>query len=204
MSTSTPSKPITDGQIGKTQELLGAVLRKHASELPSNTVHDVLTSEGSFLQADFLAIMRQRVEQRAKTIVRKVVVKRGRTPQQVLDATKRTQYTDQSVVATMPTNGTGLKNVIVEFFRLSRWVSDADLAREYEERGLTPDPYAQAAVNEADPAFADKHPNGTHWQDAKGNWCLVTFNRFDDGRRVSVNRNSDDWGGGWWFAGVRK
>ena len=65
------------------------------------------------------------------------------------------------------------------------------------------DPYSQAAVNEADPAFADGHPNGTHWKDVNGKWCFVAFGRWGDGRKLGVGRGND-WGGSCWFAGVRK
>jgi len=59
-------------------------------------------------------------------------------------------------------------------------------------------------VNEADPAFADEHPNGTHWKDAEGKWCFVAFVGWDDERRVNVHRSGLDWNAYWWFACVRK
>ncbi len=202
----TPSKPVTEGQIGKVQELLGSAMRKHASELPSDSVQLVVSQEGDALQADLLAVIRKRVERRVNTIVRVVSkLDRTRKPQQVLDATGRFQYMDNSVVATMPSNGTGVEeNVTVVFFKLGRNISDDELQRELDERGLTSDPYAQAAVNEADPAFADEHPNGTHWKNANGKWCFAAFKRHDDGRSVGVGRDDGDWFVGWWFAGVRK
>ena len=204
--TSTPSTEVmTDGQIGKLQELLGAALRKRRKQLLSEAVQGVLGQEGDALQADFLAALRKRVENRSTTISRQVSVNRNRTPQEVLDATKRAQYTDKSVVATMLSGGAGIQeSVEVVFFKLGRYISNADLEREYEERGLKPDPYAQAAVNEADPAFADEHPNGTHWKDANGNQCFVAFGRFGGGRDLHVDRRVLDWGDNWWFGGVRK
>lgn len=93
----------------------------------------------------------------------------------------------------------------VIFFKPGRSVSDVDLDKEYALRGLVPaDPYALAAVNEADPAFADEHPNGTHWKDADGNWCYTAFNRWNDGRFVDVCRDVRGWFAYWWFAGLRK
>ena len=65
--TSTPSKPVTEGQIGKVQELLGAALRKHASEFPSETVQLVVSQEGDALQVDLLAVVRKRVKARVST-----------------------------------------------------------------------------------------------------------------------------------------
>ena len=132
-------------------------------------------------------------------------VNRSLTPQQVLDATNRRQYTNSAVVATMPSNGTGVQeNVTVEFFPIRKNVSSDEAAKAYEEHGLTPDLYAQAAVNEADPAFADKYPNGTQWQDADGNWCYAAFRRSDGERYVFVHRNDYDWLDCWWLGGVRK
>jgi hypothetical protein len=31
----------------------------------------------------------------------------------------------------------------------------------------------------------------------------ATFNRWNDKRKVNVNRNDNDWNDNWWFAGVR-
>jgi hypothetical protein len=33
--------------------------------------------------------------------------------------------------------------------------------------------------------------------------CYATFNRWNDKRKVNVNRNDNDWNDNWWFAGVR-
>ena len=75
-----------------------------------------------------------------------------------------------------------------------------DLEKEYALRGLIPaDPYSLAAVNEADPAFADKYPNGTQWKDASGNYCCAFFDRWRGGRRVSVRWRGRAWGADWWF-----
>lgn len=139
------------------------------------------------------------------TIICIVTVNRDRKPQPMLDATDRPQYTDKDVVATMPTNGTGIQEgVEVIFFKLGKYVSDDDLAKEYEARGLTSDPYAQAAVNEADRAFADEHLNGTHWKNGQGKWCRAYFSQGGDERYVRVYRGDFDWRDYWWFAGVRK
>ncbi len=78
------------------------------------------------------------------------------------------------------------------------------MAKEYDLRGLKPDPRAQAADNEADPAFADQTPNACQWQDADGNWCYAAVNRWDDGRCVLVDRGGNDWGDDRSFGGVRK
>jgi hypothetical protein len=93
----------------------------------------------------------------------------------------------------------------VIFFKIGREVSCSELEKEYELRGLKPaDPYSQAAVNEADPAFADEHPNGTQWKDKDGNYCCAVFDRRGVERCVGVGRYGYVWLDYWWFAGVRK
>lgn len=141
-------------------------------------------------------------------IVRRVRVNRTRTGQEALDASGRKQYTDRSVVDSMP-KGEG-DEVEVVFFKpdLSERdgrISDDDLEKEFELRGLKPaDPYSVAAGNEADPAFADEKPHGTHWKNADGKWCFAAFHRWDGERSVGVYRHDSVWDGFWWFAGLRK
>lgn len=136
-------------------------------------------------------------------IVRHVSVNRSRSAQEAIDATGRNKYLDDNVVATMP-QGEG-DEADVFFFKLARIASDEEVEKEYELRGYKPaDPYALAAVNEADPSFADEHPNCTHWKDANGNWCYVAFNRWNDERDVYVFRHDFGWSDYWWFAGRRK
>lgn len=198
----TPSGPVTEGQIGKLNQNITAKLLKNKKELPSDIFNEVLGDKT--LLDEIYASIRKRVEARSNFIIRVVKVDRTRTPQQALKATGRTQYLTDDVVAEMP-KGEGEETEVI-FFKIGRTVSDNDLDKEYELRGLVPaDPYSQAAVNEEDLAFADEHPNGTHWKDAGGNWCFAAFGRWDDDERyVSVNRNDHGWDGFWWFAGVRK
>ena len=201
MGTMTPSN-ITQGQIGKLCDLLTAALRK--SGLPSEPVQQVIESQGDTLVAEMVATVRKRAEAMSNVIVRRVKVDRSRNPQQVLDATGRKQYTDRGVVESMP-HGEG-EEVEVCFFRIGRYVSDAELEEERKLRGLTEsvDPYSLAQVNADDPAFADDHPNATHWKDANGKWCYAAFGRWSGGRSVSVDRRGRGWLGHWWFAGLRK
>ena len=201
VSPSEVASTITAGQIGKAQELLGAALRK--SNLPSEPTQLVLESQGGQLADEYVASLRKRVEAIIDLVVRRVKVDRTRDPQEALDATGRKQYTDKSVVKAMP-KGDG-DEVEVCFFKLGRFVSDKDLEKEYALRALkAADPYSLAQVNADDPAFADEHPNGTHWQDASGDWCFAAFNRWSDEREVLVDRDDSDWVGRWWFAGLRK
>ena len=199
----TPSddETISAGQVGKIQEDLGAALRK--SGLLREPVQQVIENQSAALNTELVAVVRKYVEMVSNIIVRRVPVNILRTPQQALDATGHKQYTNNDVVAAMPKGAGG--EAEVHFFKLDRYISDNDLEDEYASRGLKPaDPYSLAAVNEADPAFADEHPNSTHWKDAKGKWCFATFYRWRDERELGVDRNDSDWSDRWWFAGVRK
>ena len=161
--------------VGKLDEIVAEFVKQNPSELPKKTDETLLN--------------------------RLVKVDRTRTPQAVLDATGRKQYTDNDVVATMP-RGTD-EEVKIVFFKLGRYISDVDLDKEYESRGLKPaDPYSLAAVNEDDPAFADEHPNATHWKDADGNWCHAAFRLWHVERGVGVYRYGLGWYDYWWFAGL--
>ncbi len=203
MTIMTPStEPITEGQIGKLSEVLAAKLRKHKNELPTNISQDVL---GDPMLADKLfEVFRRLVEVRSKMIVRTLTVNRTRSAKEALTATGRVQYVTDSAVTEMP-NGTA-EEVEVLFFNLGRTVSNVELGKEYELRGLKPaDPFTLAAVNEADPAFADEKTNGTQWKNAKGKYCFAAFGRWSVGKRVVlVHQDDDAWDGSWWFAGVRK
>ena len=201
-STMTTSATMTDRQIERAVEIFRAQLRKHATEFPSDAVQQVFGQPE--LGPEWLAVLRTRVEAISNLVVRTAKVDRTRTAQAALDVTSRKQYTDKDVVDAMP-QGTG-EEVEVVFFNLGRYISDAELDKEYELRVLKPaDPYSLSAVNEDDPAFADTKPNATHWKDSNGKWCYAAFRQWRDGERdVGVNRDDNDWRGDWWFAGVRK
>ncbi|MDO8569336.1 MAG: hypothetical protein Q7R89_00915 [bacterium] len=196
----TPSAKTTAGQIDKAVANYRALLEKHAGEFSSEPVQQVL-GDLDFV-GEMVGVFRRRVEAVSNMVTRHAHVDRARTPQEVLDATGRKQYTDRNVVNTMP-RGQG-EEVDIYFFKFGRYISDLDLEKEYESRGLKPaDPYSLTQVNTVDPAFADTHPNGTHWQNAKGNWCFATFGHWRGGRGVGVGGH-DGWSGNWWFAGFRK
>lgn len=194
---------ITTGQIAKLFDLISAGLRK--SGFPGEQSQRVIEQQGESLVANFVADFRRRVEAISDLIVRRVSVNRSRTRKETLVATGRTLYVDDAVVDAMPQGDTSMTEAEIIFFKIGRYVNDDDLEKEYKLRGLVPaDPVSQAAVNEADPAFADEHPNGTHWKDSSGKWCFATFNRWHVERCVNVDRRDSGWDDGWWFAGVRK
>jgi hypothetical protein len=142
------------------------------------------------------------------TIIRTVKVNRNRTAREAIEATGRKFYGDRVVVDTMP--GGKATEVELHIFKLDLskrggWISDDDLEKEFDLRGLKPvDPFALAALNEADPAFADEKPNATHWKDVQGDWCYAIFRRWGGERVVSVRRCDGDWDDYSWFASVRK
>ena len=197
---------MTDGQIENAVNKLRDAMRKHRCEITSDVAQQVLGVEN--LGMMMFTPFRERAEASSNLIVRTAKVNRGRSEQEAIEATGRAQYTDRKVVDAMP-KGEG-DEVEVVFFKpdLSQrnsFITDDDLKKEFELRGLKPaDPISVAAVNEADPAFADQMPHGTHWKDSKGNWCYAAFDRRRGEREVGVHRHGSDWNGLWWFAGVRK
>ena len=138
------------------------------------------------------------------TIVRMVRnIRRNRSAVQTINDTGRNKYVNDGILVTMPV-GNGPEGVELVYFRLGRTVYDDELEREYEARGLEPDPQAQSTDNEADPSFADEHPNSNYWnRDGKVSSYLA-FRRWLGMRYVHCHRNGDEWGDYWWFAGVRK
>lgn len=196
-----PSEVLSLGQIAKLADLISAGLRK--AGLPGDVSQWVIEREGEAITKEFVASFCRRVEAKAKEIVRRVKVNRTRSPQEALVATGRRLFVNDDVAKSMP-KGVG-EEVEVVFFTLDRHVSVSDLEQEYEKRGLKPaDICSLAAVNEADPAFADEKPNGTQWKDDKDNYYCAAFNRWRVERAVDVDRHGRDWLGSWWFAGLRK
>jgi hypothetical protein len=121
----------------------------------------------------------------------------------LLDSTKRTQYTNEEVVDSVKP----CEPQKIEFFTIGEYISDDNLEREYEKRGLIPaNPYALTLFSkENETVMDDKKYVATHWKDVAGKWCYAAFGRRGGGERgVSVYRYDDGWFGSWWFAGVRK
>jgi hypothetical protein len=206
MAQTMTASPMTDGQVETAVDSLRAAMRKHQAEIPKDIAQQALGVDN--LGMRMFAVFRSIAESLANLVVRHVDVDNTRTPQATLDATGRRQYVGQNVVKTMP-KGKGGKTEVV-FFKprpeayKNGVISDDNLEKEFEFVGLSPaDPYSLAQVNTDDPAFADTHPNGTHWKNA-GKWCFATFGRWRVERGVGVDRNDDGWNDNWWFAGVRK
>jgi hypothetical protein len=106
-------KVMTDGQIENAVSKLRDALRTHRSEISSDVAQQVLGVEnlGMLMFEPF----RERTEVISNLIVRLVKgINRARTPQEVLDATGRKQYTDRKVVDSMP-HGEGDEGEVVFF-----------------------------------------------------------------------------------------
>lgn len=199
--TMTPSgQEITAGQIGKIQELLGAGLRK--SGLASEPTQIVLETGGALID-ELVSVIRKRVEMVAKIISRHVRVDRTLTPEQMISLTGRVKwYIDPEVLAEMPREGS--PECTVEIFELDYGPSVDELDREYEARGLRPDPYAVVQAVTDDPALADGRPIAIQWRDKRDRACYAIFLRHDGERRVSVYRRGSRWNRRCRFAGSRK
>lgn len=204
MTPSAESKTTTEGQITKAVAAYRALLEKHAKEFSSESVQAVLGD--SNLVGEMFALFRQRVEAKTNEIVCHVGVNRNFKPDEVIAKvceTGRKRYVDHRVLESMP-RGEGEETEVV-FFKIGLFISDDDLEKEYEKRGLKPaDAYSLAAVNRDDPAFGDEKPNCTHWKDAQGKWCYVAFDGWGVEREVHVCRSDADWSDTCWFAGLRK
>ncbi len=196
---------MTDGQIDDMADKLRAALRKHRSEIPSDIAQQV--SGIPNLGMKMFEVVRELAEVMSDILVRLVEnIDRTRKPEQVIAETGRRQYVDSEVVAAMP-RGQGETAKLV-FFKPAKSaykngiLSCAALADEYKKRGLKPDAEALADYNKKNPEFADQMPNGCQWKDAQGNYCFVSFDRWDDERGVHVRRHDRAWGDYWSFAGV--
>lgn len=199
-------KTTTEGQITKATSNFRAILEKHASEFNSKAVQTVL-GQPEFA-VEIFTVFRERVEAVSNVVIRRVKVDRGRKPKDVLTLIEYNFFADNDVVEAMPKGEGGEVNVF--FFKpdlcsQNGRISDDDLEKEFELRGLKPaDPYSLAKVNQDDPTFADERPNGTHFKDGSGNWCFAAFGRRFGERSVRVNRSDVGWSDIWWFAGIAK
>lgn len=140
----------------------------------------------------------------AEMITRHVTVDRTRNAAQAIEAIGcETQYIDERWLAEMPLNGRDEDNV--EFFELDHEPTPDELDREYEVRGLRPDPAATAKVIADDPAFADERPVVVQWRDKQNRACAMIFGYHkSNGRYVGVGGCPGKWIRRWRFAGVRK
>lgn len=108
-------------------------------------------------------------------------------------------YANQEVLDAAPRNKT---QGALEFFNLGRYVTNDELEKEYESRGLIPaDIYALAAWCEENKDDPRKY-FATHWKDKDGKWCYAAFSRWGVVRSVSCDRDDGGWGDDWFLSGV--
>lgn len=120
-----------------------------------------------------------------------------------INATNRRKYTEEQAVATMPLAITS--NGTIHFFRTGHYILAENVRDEYDELGLNPvDPHTLCAFNAVNHRFANRHPNGTPWQDAQGHFYYVDFARVNDESWVRVAQQNRDWNRLWWLAGINK
>ena len=200
MAKTMTASQMTDGQIDNVCAKLRDALRKHREEISSKAAQAALGVDniGMMMFAPF----REQADKFTEMIIREVEVDYDIPPEEAIHATKRAEYLNGEVVATMPRNGKGKKRVKVCFFPLRDYKSVDEVDAMLAERGLKPDPYALAQVNKEDPAFADERPNGTQWKDERGRHCYVNFRRWHGKRRVDCDRDGHDWHDRWWIGGV--
>lgn len=120
----------------------------------------------------------------------------------LIKATGRTFYGDETIAKAAPQDTGEIK-----FFTLGRYVSDDELEKEYNDRGLIPASILSLCEYDKDhrDLLDEKKYVGTHWKDSNGKWCFATFRLWrGDERSVSVYRHADGWTDVWWFAGLRK
>jgi hypothetical protein len=191
------SRPSTNRQIGHVNDFHTDILSKRSRE----EVNTLIRNGGVYKEA-YEKMVGEVLDLLTNTITVKVKVKRGQTPQQVLDGTGRIQYTDKTVVETMPLEGgDGEEEVEFVFFKVGRSLHDSEVEAERKKRGLVRDLAAQAQYNADNPDFATYHPNGDSWKDSNGEWCFAIFHRWDGRRAVFVFFSVDDWDGSYWFGG---
>lgn len=198
--TAPKQKCMTDGQIDDLVNKLRAAARKHRNKFDSKAVQSVLGTDN--LGMVLLAPFRELVEMVSTMFIRLVGgINRNQTFQEALDATGRKQYTNRSVVDTMP-HGEG-ENVELRFFELDYDPSTKELDVEYGRRGLKADPFALVKHMEDDPAFADERPVACQWDlGENGIVSYATFGRGNDGWYVNVDRGGSRWNCYYRFAGV--
>lgn len=193
------SRRSTNGQIGHVNDFHTDILSKR-----SRKDLDTLIGNGGVYKEAYEKMVSEVLGLLTNTITVKVKVKRGQTPQQVLDGTGREQYTNKAVVETMPIEaGCGEEEVEFVFFKVGRSLPDSEVEAERKKRGLIQDLAAQAQYNADNPDFATDHPNGDSWKNSNGKWCYADFDRWVGGREVSVDFGGYGWDDYCWFGGRR-
>ena len=203
-------KPLSPSKIAKLQELFGAALRKSGAFDPEvqQLIEHHWDEMGPDLEASCLAaIGRHRMplsfpQNEVVRLVRNVHRHIGSLEGILHYTPGRVKYLSNMLSWASIFDLHFNRDVELHYFHPGRSLTDEQLQQEYQSRKLVPDPLAQT-IDNRDLAFADLHPNGTHWQDREGRWCYLTFDRqFYQGPRVMADFHRNEWFPYWWFAGV--
>lgn len=202
------AEAMNDSQIDKPSDNLRAGIIKIVTQFSAEHIKEVLENGQLDARINFAigTIIGEIISDLANTVIQVVPrLDRSRTLQQICGDTGYRPNVDSSVLETIPPGGTDIEeNVVVVFFRPGRCLNAAELEREYDSRGLVPDPVALIAVNVADPNFARDYPNGTQWGRNGQEASYITFQHWPFEPQMYICRSGNAWGPDWWFAGVRK
>jgi hypothetical protein len=117
-----------------------------------------------------------------------------------LKDTGRRLYINEEMALSAPQNSGE-----IELFTIGKYITDDELEKEYESRGLVPASIISLCeyekTNQED--LDKKQSVGTHWKDDKGNWCYAAFGLWRGERGVDILRSVGVWGVDWWFGAVR-
>jgi hypothetical protein len=126
-------------------------------------------------------------------------IDRKKSIEQLIKKLGYKEYIDENILKTLKNKGP--KEGEIEFFTLGKYVSNTELLKEYETRGLTPDLGATITYLIENPQVLDeKKYIGIQLEDNS----FAAFFRWDDGRYVYVRRIGHVWFDFWWFIGVKK
>ncbi|MSU44863.1 hypothetical protein EXS45_01635, partial [Candidatus Nomurabacteria bacterium] len=132
---------ITDAQISRIVSRFSERCHKKCALLPRVIVQDILEHEGHVLSKEMFDVLYRHIERRSEMVIRHVKVDRTKTGEQLITALNCKEFVDIEVLATMPTQGKKEENLY--FFPVKQIIQVGDYVKEFESRGLVPDPYAQ-------------------------------------------------------------
>jgi hypothetical protein len=206
MSTVLNPSTISDEKVGRFFDLIRPEVKGLAMSDEDFQKHLIEGEKNLRIKSRVQKLLQEIAAEATNTMV--VIAKRvdyDRDPMEVIRACGRTEYITESVVRSMPRRGKGVvENVPVVFYKLGRWVTVEESDKEEDSRILVPDPYALAAINEEDPAFADTYPGYCQWGRDGKVASYLAFDGWTDERRVDCRRFDNEWDGDWWRSGVRK
>ncbi|MDO8561635.1 MAG: hypothetical protein Q7S05_02290 [bacterium] len=200
---------MTDAEIEKEIGDFHDNLLRRADEIASYSPLQQILARPEY-RAELEMMLRERIGGMKSCIVRHATVNHSRSPEEALEALEAVGFlvfpgkNCEDVVKNMPRGD--CNELDVYLFRPNCDVDDDDLERELGKLVLRrANPFALIDVNERDPGFVRKYPNGTHWKDESGKWCYIAFRCSPlTGKRVYIGRRTKDWKDRWWHAGEPK